>query len=102
MFGRLATVDRDITARAISLNRADLDLLIYMQYNINQCDVTPGENYKLASQQPFDNTKEVIGKPPVYKDGMLFTRFDKSVLKLAIVTFPAAPHTEFTATGDIV
>jgi len=37
IFRRLATVDRDITARAISLlNRADPDLLIYMQYNINQ------------------------------------------------------------------
>jgi fatty acid synthase subunit alpha, fungi type len=66
IFGRLVTVDRDITARAISLlDRADPDLLIYMQYNINQCDVTRGENYKLAKefgQQLFDNTKEVIGK----------------------------------------
>jgi fatty acid synthase subunit alpha len=73
IFGRLATVDRDITARAISLlNRADPEFLVYMQYNIDQCDVTRGENYKLAKefgQQLLDNTKEVIGKPPVYKDG---------------------------------
>jgi fatty acid synthase subunit alpha, fungi type len=73
IFGRLATVDRDITARAISiLNRADPDFLVYMQYNIDQCDATRGENYKLAKefgQQLLDNTREVIGKPPVYKDG---------------------------------
>jgi len=79
IFGRLATVDRDITARAISiLNRADPDFLIYMQYNIDQCDVTRGENYKLAKefgQQLLDNTKEVIGKPPVYKDGKFSTFF---------------------------
>ena len=73
IFGRLATVDRDITARAISiLNRADPDLLIYMQYNIDRCDITRGENYKLAKefgQQLLENTREVLGKPPVYKDG---------------------------------
>ena len=73
IFRRLAALDRDITARAISvLNRTDPDLLKYMQYNIGQCDETRGENYKLAkefSQQLLDNTCEVIGKPPLYKDG---------------------------------
>jgi fatty acid synthase subunit alpha len=34
--GRLATVDRGITVRAISLlNRANAELLKYMQYNID-------------------------------------------------------------------
>jgi Fatty acid synthase type I helical domain len=33
---------------------------------------------------------------------MLFTHFDKTVMKPAIVTFPTAPHTEVTEKGDIV
>ncbi|KAJ7745730.1 fatty acid synthase [Mycena metata] len=90
IFGRLTTVDRDITARCIALmNRADPELLAYMQYNIDHCDPTKGDNYKLAKnfgQQLIDNTREVIGQPPVYKD----------------VTFPTAPRTEVTAKGDIV
>jgi hypothetical protein len=31
----------------------------------------------------------------------LFTHSDKTVLKLVIVIFPAAPHTEVTGKGDI-
>lgn len=73
IFGRLTTVDREITARCIALlNRADPDMLKYMQYNIDQCDPSKGETYKLAKefgQQLIDNTREVIGQPPVYKDG---------------------------------
>jgi fatty acid synthase subunit beta len=73
LFGRLTTVDRDITARAISLlNRADAGLLSYMQYNIDHCDETRGEKYKLAKefgQQLIDNTREVMDKRPIYKDG---------------------------------
>ncbi|KAJ7019830.1 fatty acid synthase [Mycena alexandri] len=64
-------------------------LLAYMQYNIDHCDPSKGDNYKLAKnfgQQLIDNTREAIGQPPVYKD----------------VTFPTAPHTEVTAKGDIV
>jgi fatty acid synthase subunit alpha len=70
IFGRLTTVDRKITARCIALlNRADVEVLTYMQYNI---DPTKGENYKLTKefgQQLINNTREVIGHPPVYKDG---------------------------------
>jgi fatty acid synthase subunit alpha len=73
IFGRLTTVDREITARCIALlNRADPDLLTYMQYYIDQCDASKGETYQLAKQfgqQLIDNTREVIGQPPVYKDG---------------------------------
>jgi fatty acid synthase subunit alpha, fungi type len=73
IFGRLTTVDRAITARCIALlNRADPDLLTYMQYHINQCDASKGETYQLAKQfgqQLIENTREVIGQPPVYKDG---------------------------------
>jgi fatty acid synthase subunit alpha len=71
--GSLTTVDRELTARCIALlNRADPELLTYMQYNIDRCDPSKGETYALAKQfgqQLIDNTKEVIGQPPVYKDG---------------------------------
>ena len=73
IFGRLTTVDREITARCIALlNRADPDMLQFMQYNINHCDASKGETYRLAKefgQKLIDNTREVIGKPPMYKDG---------------------------------
>jgi len=74
IFGRLTTVDREITARCIHLlNRADPEMLAYMQYNIDHCDPSKGETYKLAKefgQQLIDNTRQVLGQPPVYKDGM--------------------------------
>lgn len=77
IFGRLTTVDREITARCINLlNRADPELVTYMQYYINKCDPTKGENYELAKsfgQQLIDNTREVIGQPPMYKDGKYLT-----------------------------
>jgi fatty acid synthase subunit beta len=47
-------------------------MLQFMQYNINQCDASKGETYRLAKefgQKLIDNTREVVGKPPVYKDG---------------------------------
>jgi fatty acid synthase subunit alpha len=73
IFGRLTTVDREITARCIALlNRADPQLLTYMQYYVDACDPNRGETYKLAKefgQQLIDNTRERIGQPPVYKDG---------------------------------
>ncbi|KAK2463415.1 hypothetical protein APHAL10511_004501 [Amanita phalloides] len=90
IFGRLKTVDREITARCIALmNRADEHTVRYMQYYIDHCDPSKGETYKLAKefgQQLINNTKEALGRPPVYKD----------------VTFPTAPHTEVTEKGDIV
>ncbi|KZT01368.1 fatty acid synthase [Laetiporus sulphureus 93-53] len=90
IFGRLTTVDREITARCIAImNRADPELVTYMQYYIDKCDPNRGETYKLAKQfgqQLIDNCREVVGQPPLYKD----------------VTFPTAPHTEVTAKGDIV
>ncbi|KAJ7200860.1 acyl transferase domain-containing protein [Mycena pura] len=90
IFGRLTTVDRDITARCIALmNCADPEVLAYMQYHINHCDPDKGDTYKLAKQfgqQLIDNVQEVIGQAPLYKD----------------VTFPTAPHTEVTSKGDIV
>ncbi|OBZ77097.1 hypothetical protein A0H81_03485 [Grifola frondosa] len=83
-FGYLTTVDREITARCIAImNRVDPELVTYMQYYIDQCDPTRGENYKLAKQfgqQLIDNCRKVLGQPPLYKD----------------VTFPTAAHTEVT------
>ena len=70
------TVDCEITACCIALlNQADLPMLKYMQYNIDCCDPSKGETYKLAkefSQQLINNTCEVIGKPSMYKDGKGF------------------------------
>ncbi|KAH7106327.1 fatty acid synthase [Auriculariales sp. MPI-PUGE-AT-0066] len=90
IFGRLTTVDRDITARCIAImNRADPVLLQYMQYNIDNCDASRGPTYALAKefgQQLIDNCKEAMVSAPKYKD----------------VTFPTAPKTEVTARGDIV
>lgn len=75
IFGQLTTVDREITTRCIALlNRADPDMLQFMQYNINQCDSLKGETYRLAKefgQNLIDNTREVIRKPLTYKDGAL-------------------------------
>lgn len=77
IFGRLTTVDREITARCIAImNRADPDLLAYMQYYIDRCDPERGENYKLAKQfgqQLIDNCREVVGNPPLYRDGKHIT-----------------------------
>ncbi|KAG8694164.1 3-oxoacyl-[acyl-carrier-protein] synthase, partial [Ceratobasidium sp. 395] len=90
IFGRLTTVDREITSRCIAImNRADPALLTYMQYHIDNCLPEKGETYKLAKefgQQLIDNCREVIGQPPLYRD----------------VTFPTAPKTEISEKGDIV
>lgn len=76
IFGRLTTVDREITARCIQImNRADPTLLQYMQYNIDKVDPERGSTYKLAKQfgqQLIDNCRQVVGEAPLYKDGMLY------------------------------
>jgi 3-oxoacyl-ACP reductase-like protein len=52
IFSRLTTVDWETTAQCLSLlNRADPDLLTYMQYNIDQCDASKGNTYHLEKQQ---------------------------------------------------
>lgn len=74
IFGRLTTVDREITARCIAImNRADPALLQYMQYHVDQCDPARGDTYKLAKefgQQLLDNCREAADHPPLYKDGV--------------------------------
>ncbi|CCO34690.1 fatty acid synthase subunit alpha, fungi type [Rhizoctonia solani AG-1 IB] len=75
IFGRLTTVDREITSRCIAImNRADPTLLSYMQYYIDNCHPEKGETYALAKrfgQQLNDNCREVLGQPPLYRDGKL-------------------------------
>jgi len=72
--GKLTTVDCEITARCIDvLNPADPDLYQFMQYSVDTCDPTPGENYALAKQfgqQLIENCREVVNSAPLYKDGM--------------------------------
>lgn len=88
--GKLTTVDREITARCIDiLNRADPDLYQFMQYSVNACDPTLGENYALAKQfgqQLIENCREVVNSAPLYRD----------------VTFPTAPNVEINEKGDII
>ena len=56
------------------LSQADPDMLQFMQNNINQCNASKGETYRLVKefgQKLIDNAKEVIRKPLMYKDGTL-------------------------------
>ena len=73
IFGRLTTVDREITARCIKImNCATPTLLRYMQYHIDKVDPERGSTYKLAKhlgQQLIDNCKAVVGNNPLYNDG---------------------------------
>jgi len=99
IFGRLTTVDRETIARCIALlNRADPDMLEYLQYNTDRCDPSKGGTYKLAKEFGhllINNTHEVLGKPPMYKDGKFFLLLIHSCSNFRfIVTFPTAPHTE--------
>ena len=54
------------------LKRADPDLYQFMQYGVNACDPTFGENYALvkqSGQQLIENCREVVSSAPLYKDG---------------------------------
>ena len=60
------------------MNRADPDLIKYMQHVIDQVDASRGDTYALAKkfgQQLIDNCSEVVGQPPLYKDGEYFVLF---------------------------
>lgn len=68
---RLTTVDREITARCIAImNRADPDLIKFMEFMVNRCDPAKGETYATAKklgQELLDNCRGVVGQPPLYK-----------------------------------
>ena len=106
LFGRLTTVDREITARCIAImNRADRDLIKFMEFMVNRCDPAKGETYATAKklvQEFLDNCRDVVGQPPLYKDGeYVFPKYASNLICL-LVTFPTAPHTEITEKGEIV
>ncbi|GAA95524.1 uncharacterized protein L969DRAFT_45497 [Mixia osmundae IAM 14324] len=90
IYGRLTTVDRDVTRRClIIMNRADRPLIEYFKYHLDRVDVTKGETYQMVKEFGtllLQNCEEVIGTPPVYKD----------------VTFPTAPRTTIDERGNIV
>ncbi|OXG24315.1 fatty acid synthase subunit alpha [Cryptococcus neoformans Ze90-1] len=83
-------VRRELTSRCIAImNRADPALLDYMKYHIDNADPSKGPTFKKIKefgQILLDNCKEVVDKPPVYRD----------------VALPTAPHTEISAKGDII
>ena len=78
LFGRLTTVDREITARCIAImNRADPDLIKFMEFMVNRCDPSKGETYAIARKlghELLENCRGVVGQPPLYKDGEYFIR----------------------------
>lgn len=90
IFGRLKTVDRDITAKClVIMNRANPALIDYMQYYLDHTDAGKGETYRLAKefgQMLLSNCREAVGTAPLYRD----------------VTFPTAPKTVVTLKGEIV
>ncbi|KAI7955320.1 hypothetical protein MJO28_005720 [Puccinia striiformis f. sp. tritici] len=90
IYGRLKTVDRDITAKClVIMNRANPALIDYMQYYLDHTDASKGERYHLAKefgQMLLSNCREAIGTAPLYRD----------------VTFPTAPKTTVTPKGEIV
>ncbi|KAL1917786.1 uncharacterized protein VTP21DRAFT_3620 [Calcarisporiella thermophila] len=90
IFGRLTSVDREVTAQCIHvMNRANPEFLRYMKYHIDNCPEERGDTYHLAkslAKTLFENCQEVLNVAPVYKD----------------VTFPTGPKTTVTERGDIV
>lgn len=89
IFGKLAVVDREITAKCIRvMNRAYPQLLDFMRYNVEKCATDKGETYRLAKefgQALIENCVDVLAENPVYKD----------------VGFPTGPKTTVTEKGDI-
>lgn len=91
VYGRLKSVDREISARCLSLfGRVDGPALLeLMQYTINRVDASQGPTYELAKefgQQLIENCKEVMNTPPRFKEVFACT----------------APKTEIDAKGNIV
>ncbi|KAI9021639.1 fatty acid synthase [Phycomyces nitens] len=89
IFGNLAIVDREVTAKCLAImNRSYPQLIDYMRYTVENCAADKGETYRIAKefgQALIENCVEVLAENPVYKD----------------VTFPTGPQVTVTATGDI-
>lgn len=95
LFKRLTTVDREITARCIAImNRADPDLIKFMEFMVNRCDPSKGETYATARKlghELLENCRAVVGQPPLYKDGEYFIRSVQFKFS-AISQSPSQPH----------
>ena len=78
LFGRLTTVDHEITAHCIAImNHADPDLIKFMEFMVNHCDPAKGKMYvtaKKLGQELLDNCQGVVGQPPLYKMVSCFSR----------------------------
>jgi fatty acid synthase subunit alpha len=89
IFGKLAIVDREVTAKCLRImNRAYPQLIDYMRYNVENCAGDKGETYRLAKefgQALIENCVDVLAESPVYKD----------------VGFPTGPKTNISEKGDI-
>ncbi|KAI8993220.1 fatty acid synthase [Pilobolus umbonatus] len=89
IFGKLAIVDREVTAKCLRImNRAYPQFIDYMRYKVGNCAGEKGETYRLAKefgQALIENCVDVLAESPVYKD----------------VGFPTGPKTEVTEKGDI-
>ena len=89
IFGRLQTVDRDTTAKCIAIiNRADPEMISYMKYKIESCNIEKGKSYSLAKDFAsllLENCEQALDSAPKCKD----------------VTFQTAPCTVISASGDI-
>lgn len=91
IYGRLKSVDREISARCLSLfGRVDGPALLeLMQYTIDRVNASDGPTYELAKefgQQLIENCKEVMNSPPRFKEVFACT----------------APKTEIDAKGNII
>jgi fatty acid synthase subunit alpha, fungi type len=107
LFGRLTTINCEITARCIAImNRADPDLIKFMEFMVNRCDPSKGETYATArklGQEHLDNCRGVAGQPPLCNDGEDFLSDPYTFLIHFSnhIHIPTAPRTEITEKGDI-
>jgi fatty acid synthase subunit alpha len=89
LFGRLQAVDREITAKCIAIiNRSDPQILAYIRFKVESCQVGRGPSYALAQDFAkilLENCQQSLQLSPKYKD----------------VTYQTAPSTVITQEGEI-
>ncbi|KAG1077927.1 hypothetical protein G6F42_024532 [Rhizopus arrhizus] len=89
IIGKLAVVDRQVTAKCLSImNRAHPKLIDYMRYKVENCAGNKGETYRLAKefgQALIENCASVLAEKPYYKN----------------VAVPKGPSTTVSEKGDI-
>jgi fatty acid synthase subunit alpha, fungi type len=61
LFSRLTTVDREITARCIAImNRADTDLIKFMEFMVNRCDPSKVRHMQLERSLVKNSSISVV------------------------------------------